>query len=467
MIAIKTKMMASSNTPWKLWLALLLVAAFGPFLDVVTHQPVNWLLGLLVLLFLFGSVILWWRRQRPASVRSAIAMVRRHPVGLAFGIYILYFLWQAVRPETDMLQTLFALRWPLIGFAAYWTTVLLLADGEHRGKAARLGAFLRVVAIASLLASLYGLFQAAVGLETLEAWGLTQPGRIYTHNQPLAGGSMRIFRIFGPLRRNEALGAFLYLGLVASGTALILGQRPKGLFLASAAVSLPALGLTLSLASIGTLFLWLVGVLVFLPRYRRILLTVGGAGLVALIVVNFALGGLVQARINEHIGYAIRGEGRFGQVSKWLSVTAQRSPGEKILGTGVCTGLNESTLERVESLLQTLRLNIGKEDLFNCNWQQWVQDTWYGTLSLELGLLGLALFWSPFLVLGVLLVRWWWTKPKAQQPESNLILGLGALALWPAGWVGALIAYMPVTAYFWSIVALAEGSWETTPISEE
>lgn len=447
---------------WRLWILLLVLATFGPLMDIVTGLPVNWLLGVLVLAMSMCAVLLWLRREGGA-IRTIEGVLGRLPIGTAFGIYLLYFIGHGLRPSTDLLQTLFALRWPLIGFASYMTTSLILDEGEGREKSRRGSQLIQAMALASLLAALYGLFQAVVGLDNLKAWGLTQVSEIYVHEQANFLGGVKIFRIFGPLRRNEALGAFLYLGLVASGTALLQDRRPKLIFQAAIVASLPAIGLTLSLASIGTLVLWFLGVLVLLPGYRRLLFPVGVVGLLALFGLNLALNGLITARIEEHMGYARRGSGRFAMVSNWAAEMEGRSFAEGMFGTGVCTGLDAATLDRVGPALSNIGIEIADKDLFRCEWTREVRDTWYGTLSLEIGWLGLALFWLPLLVLGFQVVRKSRVAQGGQQSQTGILLGLGALALWPSGWVGALFAYMPVTAYFWNLVALAESE---NPISD-
>lgn len=441
---------------WKAWIALLAVAAFGPLLDVLTNQPVNWALGLLVLLAWLVVLVLWWR-ARTRTISEMGHVIRAHPVGVAFAFYIFYNLLEMIRPDTSTLQTLFALRWPLIGFASYWMTVLIKSRLEWESQwGRRMSQFMQVVVIVSLLAALYGLFQFAVGLDRLQAWGLTQPSETYVHYQSNFMGGVKIFRIFGPLRRNEAFGAFLYLGLVFSITAYLAGLAPKRLSLASILTSFVALALTLSLASIGTFVLWLVGILVFLPRFRRYLLITGAVAVAGLVVLNFALGGLVTSRVMEHLTNLRNGAGRFGLISNWSAEMTDRGLVQGMIGTGVCTGLNEATLDRIGGVLGSVGVHIGSDTLFNCDWQRKVQDTWYGTMSLEIGWLGLLLFWLPFGLLAFNLFK----QLRGQEPggrrDLSLALGWGALALWPSGWLGALIAYMPVTAYFWTLVAISE-----------
>lgn len=443
---------------WPLWLGLLAVSAFGPLLDVATGQPINWLFGLLVLValvLLAAPRVLMGRARILEWIRRGVS---EQPVGLALSAYILFFLLQALRPDTNTINTLLALRWPLLGAAAYWMTAILLTEPETRES--RIRDFLLMVTVVTAIVAIYGLFQYAVGLEQLKEWGLAPADARLVKQGNFRGGE-EIFRIFGPLRRNEAMGAFMVLGLSGAFVAFLQRVGPRWLTLGTLLVGLTALVLAMSLTSIGTFFIWIALIFLFMPASRKLLMGPIMLLLVGPLVLNAALDGLVVARVQGHLNQARAGTGRLEETQDWIAEMGDRSLDRQLLGTGVCTGINLSTLNRVGTMFQRIGIEIEEDELFDCGWQREIQDTWYGTMSLEIGWIGVLLFWLPFGLLA------FWQLPRLRHRPSDgtrriqLALALAALAFWPSGWVGALIAYMPVTAYFWSFVALAQsGSGE-------
>jgi hypothetical protein len=59
---------------WYVWLGTMFLAAFGPLLDILSHQPLNWLIGLFVLLLF--AVAQFSRMTTRFAFRSSAAVGR-------------------------------------------------------------------------------------------------------------------------------------------------------------------------------------------------------------------------------------------------------------------------------------------------------------------------------------------------------------------------------------------------------
>ena len=447
----------SQGSWWKLWLAIIFLSAFGPFLDVVTGQPINWLIGLVViLLFLLSQFARLFARPNGEFKKSSLR-VYLPVVGAALSIYMLYSLAQAFRPDVETWSTLLALRAPLIGFAGYFLTLYGFRENMDSGEViSRVRQLLLLFIFVSLVVAAYGVFQFIVGFERLQAWGLVDPSVRYLHYQRNLGGGTPIFRVFSTMRRNEVLGVLLYLNMVACAVALRLNLHPRWLILTSLGLSSLSLILSFSLTSIVMLFIWL-GLVVISTRSRqalRVVIIFAFLGLLSIFLVNSLTGGIIQARFAEHLLDTEEDIGRVRMFMNWMEEMIERPIFTGMLGTGICTSLDEGTVGRLSDVLGLAGIQI--RDGFECGWQREVHDNWYATHSLEIGWLGLLLFWLVFLLIGISIIpklRRHWRQPEA---GAWLMLALGVLALWPAGFVGALIMYMPITLYFWSFAALIE-----------
>jgi hypothetical protein len=442
---------------WYVWLGTMFLAAFGPLLDILSHQPLNWLIGLFVLLLF--AVAQFSRMTTRFAFRSSVAVGRGQlPVlGTALLLYILYYPAQIVRPDVDSWNALMAVRAPLIGLASYFLTTYRFRAGMEQDELIRpVRQLLMVLIILGLIVGAYGVFQFLVGFDRLQAWGLTESGARYFHNQRNLAGGTRIFRIFSTMRRNESLGAFLFLAVVASAVGLRLRLKPRLLVLVSLGTSLAALLLTLSLTSLLTLGIWVALILVA-SRSKRLILTalvLATIGIMVTLLVNLALGGLIGVRFAEHALDVQEDRGRLRMFRNWVEEISERPFLQGMLGSGICTGLDDTAWQRIRGVLGTLGIQV--EGRFECGWQRLVIDNWYAMHSLEIGWLGLMLIWLVFGLMAVYTlprVRRFWREPER---GAWTMLTLGVLALWPSGFVGALIMYMPVTLFFWSLVALLD-----------
>lgn len=450
---------------WRfLWLGTTGIAAFGPFLDIVTHQPVNWLVGLAVLVF--WALMLARPALRWSDAREAIrdAPPRLPVLGTLLSLYVVYLLLQALRPDVETWKAMLVLRAPLIGLAAYFLTTYSFQPGMSRNDVIGLVAqFLRVVVVVGAIVAAYSLLQFAVGFDRLQAWGLTESGGSYLQNQRNLDGGTTVFRVFGTMRRNEALGAFLYLNIVACAVVLRLGLRPRWLVRASLALSLTALLLALSLTSLVTLLIW-SGLLVVTVRSKRLAsygIALSGLIFVGAVAVNRSLGGLITLRVAEHVVDTREGIGRVQMFTNWLSEMSDRPTLQAMFGSGICTGADEDVLGRLGDVLQTIGIRTAASS--RCGWQREIHDNWYATHSLEIGWLGLLLVWGIFVLIIIYAlprVRRRWEEPER---GAWTMLALGVLALWPSGFVGALIMYMPIALFFWSMVALLDVAAGTQP----
>ncbi len=452
---------------WVSWLGIVAVSAFGPFLDIVTHQPVNWLIGLMVLL-LFALLLAKPILHQVVTHAAKISLRIRLPVlGFVFLLYNLYFLLQALRPGVEIWNGLLAFRTPLIGLAAYFLTMYGFdAHMNRRTFMDHLRQFLYVFVTVGMIVADYGLFQFVAGFDRLQAWGLTEAGGLYFHYQINLNEGAPIFRIFSTMRRNEVLGAFLYLNIVAGAIAFRLELRPRWLTLTSLALSSAALILTLSLTSLVTLGIW-IGLLVFTSGSKRLVGRAIALGVLSVLVtlgINQLLGGLIGIRFEEHVLHTQEGRGRVQMFLNWIAETSERPLLQIMFGSGLCTGVDEDTLARIGNVLSTLGIRVGA--LFECGWKREVHDNWYATHSLEIGWFGLLLIWLVFGLVPVYILPRLRRRWKEPERGAWTMLALGVLAVWPSGFVTALILYMPITLYFWSMVALLDAG-AATVLTEE
>jgi hypothetical protein len=443
---------------WRLWLSLIFIAAFGPFLDILTGQPINWVIGFAVLvLFIFNQFVHFLRRvfstNRSVSPRLVFPIL-----GSLFLLYNIYFFLQSLRPDGSVWNGLMAFRISAIGLSAYFLTFSGFQRGMNQDEVLkRLRQFLLIFVVVGLIVAAYGIFQFLVGFERLQAWGLTDLSVRYHHNQRNLNGGTPIFRIFGTLRRNETLGIFMYLNIVACVVSTRFGLRPKWLLGGSFILSLVAMLLTLSLTSNLLFILWILMVVITSQSFKRSIqtLSLGVIGLVVIFIGNQLLGGIIETRLAEHVLDTQQGIGRVKMSQNWIAEIGDRSFSLAMFGSGICTGLDEGSFNRIQNILGKIGID---EDVSKvvCGWSRPVYDNWFATHSLEIGLVGLGIFWSIFFVIIIstiprLTKRW-------QQPYRSgwRMLALGVFAIWPSGFVGALIGYMPITVYFWSLVALIE-----------
>jgi len=444
---------------WRSWLVVVAVSAIGPFLDIVTHYPINWLIGLVVLFMASALLLRAILRWRPQAL-AAPAPLRLPVLGICLGIYVAYFFIQALRPDVNRASALLEMRAPLIGLAAYGITVYWLWPSIKQQQGLRLlRQFLVLFVAVSLVVAAYGLFQAAVGFNRLQAWGLTEAGGVYFQNQTNFNGGTVIFRIFSTMRRNEVLGVFLYLSIIMGVAALQLRVGSRWLVLTSLGLSTLALLLALSLTSVVMLGAWIASLFLFSKLSKRWLVRLTTLGVFALgvtLIVNQVLGGLIAVRFQEHVVDTQQGIGRVQMAQNWMAEMYDRPLLQGMFGSGLCLGLDDATLGRLQSVLNTLGVNVGAST--PCGWQREIHDNWYATHSLEIGWLGLLPIWLLFGLLAVdtlprLRRRW-------REPERSALtmLALGALMFWPAGFVGDLIVYMPINVYFWSLIGFLEVS---------
>lgn len=442
----------------RIWFGVVIVAAFGPFIDVITHQPFNWLFGSAILLFALMCV------AEPV-IRGVIGRSSRWPrvsypwaLGGASALYCVYFLLQALRPDVDPMNGLLGWRTPLIGLAGYAMTRFAFREPLSQEQVAhRVGQFLWVFVCISIPVALYGIFQFVVGLDRLTAWGLVESAEMVQHFQRnLEGGGLPIFRIFSTFRRSEQFGTFLYMCVVAAATSLRLGRRPRWLIFTSIGVCLVALMLALSLTNIVGLVIWL-GALVVLTRSWRLALlafAVFTLLVIAGVAINEWLNGLIGVRVAEHILDTQEGVGRVQMSINWMLELGDRGIVWRLFGSGICTGLDEPTLRRIQDVFSAIGISPGA--LFACAWSREIHDNWYATHSLEIGLVGLGIIWLLYLIVLVYTVprvRRFWGEPYR---GGYTILAAGVVALWPSGFVGALVTLMPMTIYFSTFLALLD-----------
>ena len=439
------------------WFGAVIVAAFGPFIDVATHQPFNWLFGSAILLFAMvclGEPVIRGmigRRSRWPQVRYPWVL------GGASAVYCLYYLLQALRPDVEPVNALLGWRTPLIALAAYIMT--RFAFQEHLSDdqlSERIGQFLWVLVCIAIPVSLYGVFQFVVGLDRLSAWGLVESTELAQHFQRNLEGGLPIFRIFSTFRRSEQFGTFLYMCVVATAVTLRLGRHPRWIIFVSLGSCLVALMLALSLTNIVGLVIWLA-LLVLLTRSWRLAFlafVVFALLIISGVLIDQWVNGLIGIRIAEHVLDTQEGVGRVQMSVNWMLELGDRGVLLRTFGSGICTGLDEFTLGRIQDLLSAVGLHPGA--LFACDWTREIHDNWYATHSLEIGLLGLAIIWSLYalvLVYTVPRLRRVWREPER---SAYTILAAGVLAIWPTGFVGALVTLMPMSLYFSVLIALLD-----------
>jgi hypothetical protein len=464
-----------SEVWWNIWLSVVFLAAFGPFLDIITGQPINWLIGLGILVFL---VFNQFSRYRSRIFSRIVVETKRTTIpvlGSIFLLYNIYFFLQAIRPDGSPWNGLMAFRIAAIGVSAYFLTFSGFRKGMSQEEVVkRLCQFLLIFIITGLIVATYGIFQFLVGFDRLQALGLTDPSVHYLHNQRNLNGGTTIFRIFGTLRRNETMGIFMYLNIVASVVGVRFGIRPKWLPVVNTLLCLIAMLITFSLTSLVLFLLWLILIIITSFSFKSLLkaFMVGIIGLAIILIGNQLMGGIIKTRLAEHVLDTQEGIGRVKMAQNWIAEIGDRPFLLGMFGTGICTGVDEGSLSRIQNLLDKIGFNDGTS-IVTCGWSREVYDNWYATHSLEVGLVGLVIFWSIFVLLIIS------TLPRLakiwQQPYKSgwIILTLGLFAVWPAGFVGALIWYMPITMYYWSLIALVEiGSYarivtpDYSPISD-
>ncbi len=448
-------MVVSRKLWWEIWLLVCSIAAFGPFLDIVTDKPISWLVGMLVLVMFLIMIL----RLLSVNQNATETVRRRHPIpvlGMGFGIYLAYLFLQTLRPDVENVNALLSLRAPLIGFAAYCLTIYSVRHYNRTELETRLCQFFLVFMILGIIVSLYGLIQYALGPTQLQNLGLLDPAGNAFHNQRNLNGGTTIFRIYSTLRRNEVLGTFLYLNIIISTVAIFFRVQPRWLIYLSIIVSAIVMLLALSLTSIALLFIWLL-LVVLISKSKRLVIGTVMLGLLSCLVIigmNFVLNGLIVVRLQEHFLDAEEGVGRLEMFLNWVTEMSHRSVPQLFFGTGVCTGLDADTLGRVAELLRQLGIQVGQ--IFACGWRLEIHDNWFATQSLEIGVVGLILFWLIFLLLLLEVLPRLGKRWKATLRSGWIMLAMGILAFWFSGFVGALILYMPITIYFWSLVGFLD-----------
>ena len=435
---------AGISRSWRWWLGLIAISAFGPFLDVITRQPVNWLLGLSVLIFAGGVVVS--QLVRPFRMRAVPYMT------LTVIAWNYWYFTQLLRPDINHINALLAFRVPLVSLAAYVLTVLLAMRCRTReALQAAIVKFAGMVATVGVIVSAYSIFQWIVGYERLERWRLIEPAGFYL--VPNVLNDSVVFRVFGTMRRNEALAAFLLVVEIVAISAWRLPGINRRRLLVAIVLSLGAMFLSLSLTGITIFVIWLCLMAVTKMSWRMIrvaivlllLAAVGGY------VADDLTHGLLRMRIYGHRLDVANDQGRLQMFENWIAEMGDRSIVPLLVGSGICTGVEETSAGRIEKVLRGFGLQA---EIIPCGWSREVHDNWFGTLSLEVGVVGLILVWLFYLAAAVYAIR----NRQSRTPLGVFVFmtSLGIVAFWPSGFVGALTLYHPVNIYFWSMAGIIE-----------
>jgi len=208
----------------------------------------------------------------------------------------------------------------------------------------------------------------------------------------------------------------------------------------------------------GITFIW-IGLLFLFSntlRIKRKVVIIGIITIILLININQLLGGLITTRIEEHVLDTEQGVGRVQMIKNWLAELGGRNAYFFFFGSGICTGADEATLSRINKILEIF--NISKGVKFDCGWGREIHDNWFATHSLEVGVIGLMIYWLIFIsivIYHIPKIRKTWKEPERTMWTW---IALGVLAIWPAGFVGAITHYMPITVYFFCLIALLDVS---------
>jgi hypothetical protein len=430
---------------WRRWVGLIGLSAFGPLFDIVTRLPVNWLIASAVLIFAAGVFV--HELVRPSMRLRATPLLTI--VILAWNYY--YFA-QVLHPGANHLNALMAFRVPLVGLAAYVGTLLLALRCRSRaGLEQALAKYVHVVLGVGSIVAVYALFQWLVGYDRLAAFHLLEPGGFYLVPNVIDGSA--VFRPFGTMRRNEALAAFLVIVEIVALSAWRLPAVSKKWLYIGIPICLAGMFISLSLTGIAIFIIWLCMLAVMKLTWKsfRIAVVVFLLTVIGALAADRATNGLIRMRIYGHRLDVAQGVGRLEMFKNWIAEMRDRSLIPALFGTGICTGVDETSAERLNSILSAFGV---QPEVVSCGWSHEVHDDWFATLSLEVGLIGLSLVWCFYGVAALYAIRS--RRSVAPIRTFGFMAALGLVAFWPAGFVGALTLYHPVNVYFWSMAALVE-----------
>jgi len=448
---------------WVLWVGMIVVAMFGPLLDVLTQQPVVWLLGMAIL----GLTVVVMFRQRISLSRVEAVLL----------LYVAYYFLQVLRPDTNILSNLLLFRQPLIWLCVLWVTRKLLKQSKDIQRTWR--QFAVVMIVAGTLAASYGLFQYAAGEERLKSLGLLDPSSWYvTHDRTISGDAREVFRIAGPMRRNETFG-FAMVFVIACGISLLqLGIRRRSLLVAALVVCLLALVLSFSIASYFYLamLLLVLAVTTASAKTRRIIfLRALPAALVAFVLLDSITNGTITGRFLSHyieISNVASGQnetawGRLGTFISWGMNIADRTFMENLVGTGLIS--SDGSLDRIAGILAQFGISDPSTLLSERRVVMELSDNYYAYAQLDTGIIGLFLLLLPLLTVLVKLL------PRIRHIQDRSFraamwtMGLYVVLMIPQGLINSMFNTMPMPMLFWSAVSFLEQAafWDMKPSGNE
>ncbi len=435
---------SSERVCWYMLLGTVFVAAFGAFLDIILHMPFMWLLSLFVIYFfallqIRGSLF----PVGATSIKKSLPLI-----GTALLCYAIYYFLQSIRVG---INGLLGFRKPFTNLAFYLITFQLLLRADRDELRDRLRDFALVILVAGIFVASYAIFQYVVGEQFLRSRGLVEAA---SSHQGWYGKGMMAFRPYGTMRRAEGLGSFLYLDIVMAMILLGLGYRRRRLVWFNLILVAPALILSMSLVSIVTTGLFfLLTVPVGFSELRKYAVPLFLILLVAAIGVNYISGNMLLGRFMWHLERAQEGEGRLELTMNWGREIMVRSIPQNLLGSGICTGIDDATLIRIRGVLDALGIPVGP--LFACSWQFEVHDNLYAVTYLEIGFIGFILLLLPMLLAFPIRQHLRYLRPVSAR-EAYRSLANFVIAAIPAGLVAGLLGPMPVCMYFWILMAFLD-----------
>jgi hypothetical protein len=451
-LAALTVARASDRARWVLVYGLIVGAVFGPLLDLLTGMPVVWVVGAGVLV---AAVGLAWREAVDVPAPRT-----RSWVELALLLYLGYYLLQIVRLGDRMIAGLLLFREPVIAFATYWIVWRLL-NRDGRPFDDRLSQLARLVVACGTLAAAYGIFQYLAGFENLRAWGLLDPTSWYIHRERglsrvmRLGEGVELFRISGPMRRNESFAFFLVFDMAMWLVLIAEGRIRRVWAILHALLVGIALVLAFSLAALlHAGMLLAVALVVRLRAVRRAgVWALAAAGVLA-IMLNAATGGVLTARVIGHAWESQHGMGRLGIMQNFLRELTWRPPETVVLGSGI-TSSDEGTLERLRGVLGAMGLepsdlSVERESAYA------VSDSLYAYLVLDLGVIGLVLFLAPLLLMAGRVALLYAGSRNDRLKCSLLILALYVATMIPQGLLNTMYLVMPLPVLFWTAIAFLD-----------
>ncbi len=444
----------SENAAWRWWLALLTVSIFGPLIDLLTKTPFVWLVGFVILSLALS------RTYRHRTLLHDVDRLTRSTTYSWLILYTGYYLLQVFRPGTNLVANILLFRQPVIWLLSYSLVRRMLAGAPDK-IGDRLRSFARVVAVSSIFAAAYGAFQFLAGEERLKSWGLLDPTSWYTiHDRGLGG--VELFRISGPLRRNEDFGFFMVAAILAIVVLSIGHCGRRKLLLLAGALSVVGLLLSYSLASLMHIVMFLLAyVLLAEKRLRKPLAHALVALLILAVLINAVTGGVIRGRIEGHLLEAedalAGGEmgGRLYSLLNWFHEIGVRSPWQNVFGTGIVS--SDRSIERIGGALGSVGGPSSAEEIEGQRITRFtITDNWYANHWLDMGALGLLLLVGPLLTV---LFRHVPAIRSIQDPSKRrigLALALYVITMIPQGLLNTMFAVMPMPVIFWTIMAFID-----------